>query len=121
MKNFVLLAAIVGLSACSLSEEQYKADLKSENCRLIFSCTPENAPESWDNSMDTCAADDSNDVDTTNCTYDADAAQECINELKATDDCELYKSGDYAPSCDTVHTCDAESTDSGEGEDGASE
>ena len=115
MKNFALLATVVGLSACSLSEDKFQTDTKTETCRLFAECAPELMELAGWEDQAACEADESTEADTENCTYDAAAAQECLNEFKAAD-CDAFTSEDFGSSCENAYTCDTEAD--GEGEEG---
>jgi len=105
MKNFALLATVVGLSACSLSEEKFTTDMTTETCRLLAECAPEIMELAGWEDQAACESAETEETDTSNCTYDAAAAQECLNEAKAAD-CETFTSESFGSSCENVYTCD---------------
>ena len=88
--------------------------VQDERCRR---CTMANESGDGERREDqaACEADESTDTDTTDCTYDAAAAQDCLDELKA-GDCDSFTSEDFGSSCENVYTCDADSEEDGEGE-----
>ena len=110
MKNFALLVTVVGLSACSLSEDKFQTDMKSETCRLFAECAPEFMEVAGWEDQAACEADESLESETENCTYDAAAAQECLNEAKGAD-CDAFTSEDFGSSCENVYTCEEEATE----------
>lgn len=113
MKNFALLATVIGLSACSLSEDKFTTDTKTETCRLFAECAPEVMELAGWEDQAACEADESTDADTTNCTYDPAAAQECLNEFKSAD-CEAFTTESFGSSCENVYTCDEPAEESTE-------
>ena len=105
MKKFAILACVL-FSACSLSEEKFETDAKTESCRLIAECAPEVMElAGWEDQAACEAAEDEGSNE--GCTYDAAKAQECLDALKSAD-CDAFSSGDYASSCEGVYTCDTE-------------
>ena len=120
MKNLALLATVVGLSACSLSEDKFTTDTKTETCRLFAECAPELMELAGWEDQAACEADDSTTAETEGCTYDAAAAQECLNEFKDAD-CDAFTSETFGSSCETVYVCEEteETEETGEGEDAA--
>ena len=105
MKNFALLATVVGLSACSLSEDKFQTDIKSESCRLFAECAPELMELAGWEDQAACEAAETEDSDTSNCTYDAAKAKECLDEAKAAD-CDAFTEEGYGDVCAEVYTCD---------------
>ena len=105
MKNFALLATVVGISACSLSEDKFQTDIKSESCRLFAECAPELMELAGWEDQAACEAAETEEADTSNCTYDAAKAKECLDEAKAAD-CDAFTSEDFGSACDEVYTCD---------------
>ena len=68
----------------------------------------------WDDQA-ACEKDESDDADTTDCTFDADVAKECLDELKA-GDCDSFTSENFASSCSNVYECIAPAEDGSESE-----
>ena len=119
MKNLALLATLVGLSACSLSQEKYQTDSITEECRLYAECSPEKLQEEGWEDQTACEEATTEATDTTDCTYDDAKAQECLDILKAAD-CETFAIEGYDAVCNEVYTCtepaEEEGGDGGGGE-----
>ena len=70
MQKFVMIASLLGLAACGLSQEKFEEDFATKYCEEATACNAE-----FDCSILDAAADDTE----MTCTFDADKAQACLD------------------------------------------
>ena len=100
MRNILFFAGLVSMTACGLSEDAFNDQALSETCRILVLCELYADEAECEGAVEP--------ADTEGCTYDASAAQACLDELAAVTECPTEA---FASSCETAYTC--ESMDSG--------
>ncbi len=99
--NKFFIASLVLLGACGLSEDKFADSFNEKLCDKLTECNPDaECPE----------ADDGDDADTADCTFDAKIAQECLDAIDAqTCDEETMTPGlDWLDACAEVYDCPEE-------------
>lgn len=113
--------AVLFIAGCGYSEEQFTDDFLASTCDLYTRCEAEivqsyvdmgldeaTATSTWQTATDTiCNPPDATDTGTVedNCTFNADNAQTCIDEMDALD-CAAFVSGSYAFPTVCSQTCE---------------
>ena len=111
--SFLFCATLVG---CSLSQEKFETDSVDLSCTKIMECTPEMGEFLGFEDEAGCVevlTELNEEVDTTECTYDAAKAQSCLDEIEAAT-CEEYSSGDVGASCEDALVCEEASEETTE-------
>ena len=111
MNKFTLLACVT-LVGCSLSQEKFEADSIDLSCTKIMECTPEAAQFLGFDDQESCVellTENASESDTSTCTYDAEKAQACLDELESAT-CEDYAAGSADTSCEEALTNCGESS-----------
>ena len=99
MKRFLMIGALAALTACGYSEDKFADESAEAFCTWAVDCF-----EMFE-SVDACLAeadDDTGDDMTEGCTYNSDAAKQCVDELNALTCDDSFE--DYPSICNDVYT-----------------
>lgn len=90
--------ALLMLSACAMSEEEWSTERLSASCELNYDCTPEDEHQylPWDD-LDDCKTPAEGDALTVDCPFDAKVAEDCLAEWQELS-CDDFRSGNM-PVC----------------------
>ena len=105
MQKFVMIASLLSLAACGLSEDKFMEEMSTEKmCAEMTTCNAD---------FDCSIFDDLEAADTTGCEFDADKGQECLDGAWTCDGEGEFAYAVAPAACADVYTC----TDAGDDDD----
>ena len=101
------MIAFFFMAGCSLSQEQFQTESIDVTCTRLMECYAEEAVDFFEfESQDACISALRERLQpTTNCVYDSEKAQICLDE-KYDSTCESYSFDDSSDACEEAVVCE---------------